>query len=266
MEALLANLHVVLVRPRFPENIGAAARAIANLGLGGLRVVAPARLWAEPMRRLATERGEPVLAAMGEFASLEAALADCVGAAATTARQGARRGDLLAPRAALPRVLAWAREGRAALVFGPEDKGLETQELDRCQLTISIPTTESYSLNLAQAVVVLAYEARTAALAGEDPAAPEAPRRSRAPLGAVLGLYHHLTEALVALGVILPSNPEHFFRPFKQALDRAELSPREVRALHGVARQALWLSRELEAATGRPTPVPAPPRPPAGQP
>lgn len=253
MLELLEQMMVVLVRPRFPENIGAAARAVANLGLGGLRVVAPERLWEKPMRRLATEAGAAVLEGMEVFPDLEDALADCAGAAATTARRGERRGQLLPPRQAAPLVFQWAASSpgaKAALVFGPEDRGLDNRELGLCQLSICIPTTENSSLNLAQAVVVLAYELRVQALAAQG--RHQKPQTSRAPLGEVKGLYRHLREALDAIGVFRGDNPEHFFRPFKQVMDRAGLTSREVRSLHGLARQVLWLKGELDKAGLKP--------------
>ena len=140
MIELLANIHVVLVRPRFPENIGDAARAVANMGLGGLRVVSPLRLWEDPMKRLATDSGKPVLESMSVYDSLEEALKDCVAAAAFTARIGEKRGRLVGPKKAAAQVLTWAKEGKAALVFGPEDRGLNTEELDCCFLSVCVPT------------------------------------------------------------------------------------------------------------------------------
>jgi tRNA/rRNA methyltransferase len=243
MQIDLSHILVVLVRPRFPENIGAAARAVANMGLGGLRAVEPLRLWEEPMRRLATSQGQTVLDDMGVFDTLEDALADTVGAAATTARVGYKRGRLLEPRQAAPEVLAWASEGKVALVFGPEDRGLTTAELDRCQMGVCIPTAEASSLNLAQAVVVLAYELRIAAL---EAAGPRAAGPRPASLGEVDGLKNHLMEALVAIGTLPADNSEHFFRPMKNGIERARLSSREVRSLRGIARQILWLAGSLE--------------------
>jgi len=246
MESLLEQVRVVLVRPRFPENIGAAARAVANFGLGGLRVVAPQRLWQEPMRRLASRGGRPVLEAMGVYQRLEEALGDCVAAFATTARRGSRRGGLWAPRQAAPLALEQAARGPVALVFGPEDRGLTTAEVDACRETICIPTAGASSLNLAQAVVVVAYELHLAALeqAGQSRSRPLGP--PPAGLGELEGLKAHLKQALVAMGVIPADNPDHFFRPFKNVLERAGLSSREVRALHGIARQALWLAGRRE--------------------
>ncbi len=247
MQIDLSHILVVLVRPRFPENIGAAARVVANMGLGGLRVVEPLRLWEEPMRRLASSQGLGVLDDMGVYHTLEESLADTVGAAATTARVGYKRGRLLEPRQAAPEVLAWADEGQAALVFGPEDRGLTTAELDRCQLGVCIPTAEASSLNLAQAVMVLAYEMRLAAL---EEAGPRATGPQPASHAEVDGLKEHLMQALVAIGTLPADNPEHFFRPMKNGIERARLSSREVRALRGIARQVLWLAGQIPREDG----------------
>jgi tRNA/rRNA methyltransferase len=241
---LMDNLLVVLVRPRFPENIGAAARVTANMGLGGLRVVAPERLWKEPMERMATAQGMPVLEAMQVHEDLGQALAGCVGALATTARVGPKRGRLIPPRAAAPQMLQYAASGKAALVFGPEDKGLNTTEIDLCSLTVCIPTAKASSLNLAQAVMTLAYEMRISAMEAEGLGRGQA--KKPAPMGELEGLKSHLKEALTAIGVFIPDNPDHFFRPFKNVLDRAKPTSAEVRALRGMARQMLWLAGQLE--------------------
>jgi tRNA/rRNA methyltransferase len=145
-------------------------------------------------------------------------------------------------------VLELAVQGQVALVFGPEDKGLSTEEVDACGLTVCIPTAAAASLNLAQAVMVMAYELRQAALENGPTVAPEpgAIRPQPASLEELNGLKGHLKQALVTTGAI-PDNPEHFFRPFKATLERAGVTSREARAWRGLARQAIWLAEELAA-------------------
>lgn len=240
----LGNIVMVLARPKFPENIGAAARVVANMGLGGLRVVAPERSWPEPMQRLATEVGAAVLQAMQTHPDLPNALCDCNLALATTARQGRRRGRLTSPRQAAGSALAAAATGRVAVVFGPEDKGLDTADVDLCGLTVCIPTAQASSLNLAQAVMVLGYELRQAALEADGHLARPSPQP--ATHRELEGLKSHLKEALVAIGSIPVANPDHFFRPFKAPLERGGITTREVRAWRGLARQILWLKSRLK--------------------
>ena len=247
MPERLKKVDVVLVRPRFPETIGAAARATAYLGLGGRTVVAPERLWEKPMRRLASRHGDPILDRMKVVDTLEEALAGHAAAAAATARAGRNRGRLASPRRICPQILEWTKGGRAALVFGPEDRGLTTAELDACFVSVCIPTTQESSLNLAQAVVVLAYELRMAALEQEaQTRAGSATPPKPASMGELHAMEAHLKEALAAIGVLRQSNPDHFFRPFKTVLERAGLNSREVRAWRGLARQALWLHGRLK--------------------
>jgi tRNA/rRNA methyltransferase len=245
----LPRIKVILVRPRFPENIGAAARAVANMGLGGLAVVQPERLWPEPMGRLASSCGVKVLADLQVCENLPEALADCTAAAATTARRGRDRGQLLTPRQAAPKLLNWAQDGKVGLVFGPEDRGLTTEELDACMISVCIPTTADSSLNLAQAVVVQAYELRMAALealAAKEDTPKISARRQPAGMDEMAALHNHLKKALAAMDVILPDNPDHFYRPIKNVLERARPTSAEVRALHGIARQGLWFSRQVK--------------------
>lgn len=240
--AVLSNILPILVTPRFPENIGAVARVCANMGLGPMRLVAPERLWDVPMQRLATPAGLPWLQNMTIYPDLKQALNNCLLAVGTSARVGKERGRLLNPRQAALPILQAAGRGLVALVFGPEDKGLNTRDLDLCSLTINIPTTESSSLNLAQAVMVLAYELRLQL--SESQAIP--PAIKSAPLQEQLDLREHLEQAFAAIKVINPENSKHFMRPYKASLEKARLTSREVRAWRGLARKILWLKHKLD--------------------
>jgi tRNA/rRNA methyltransferase len=245
----LADIRIILVRPRFPENIGSAARAVANMGLGGLAVVQPERLWPDPMGRLASSCGVKVLAELQVCDDLDQALADCTAAAATTARRGRDRGLLMTPRQVAPKLLEWTDDGKVGLVFGPEDRGLTTGELDACMASVCIPTSRDSSLNLAQAVMVLSYELRMAALeleAAREDTPKISSRRQPAGMDEMAALHNHLKEALAAMDVVLPENPDHFYRPIKNVLERARPTSAEVRALHGIARQGLWFSRQVK--------------------
>jgi tRNA/rRNA methyltransferase len=185
-------MRIVLVRPRDPNNIGAAARAMANFGLDDLVVVAPwAPVWREA--RAAIGAGD-VLAHAREAASVDDAIADCAFAGATTA--GTRR--------ALDRVVAadaFAREARAteaagarvALVFGNEKHGLARADIDRCHVTVRIATRPAQpSMNLAHAVAVCCYEW---ARGHEGDHATSRPRRRARP--ATLGEIDAAVAALV---------------------------------------------------------------------
>jgi len=235
--ARLRNVQLVLVRPRFPENIGAAARVVANMGLGGLSLVAPENLEAGPMSALATRLGQGVLETMSVHPDLDDALARVQFAAATTARissGGRRRIVTDTPRELARQLAPGLGRQRAAVVFGPEDRGLENHEVARCQALVKIPTTSAGSLNLAQAVVIVAYELFLAATDRDLPAGDGPPLAER---GQVEAFYTDLQRILIDVGAIDPANPGYFFLPVRRIFDRAGLEPQEVRMWRGVVRR-----------------------------
>src|SRR5215213_6884052 len=154
----LDNLVVVLCRPQKLVNIAGTIRAMKNMGLSQLRLVRPAEYDPADIEGIA-HRSADVLAATTLHASLDDALADTVYVAGTTARSRELVPQHMTPRAAAPELLARAECGPVALLFGSEDNGLTAEELDRCHCVLRIPTNPSYrSLNLAQAVLIVAYE------------------------------------------------------------------------------------------------------------
>lgn len=148
---------VILVRPRDPNNIGAAARAMANFGLSDLRVVQPY----EPSWRAAVSAvgAADIMQKARLFDSLPQALADCTITVATTALKNRRLNETIV---ALPDFTQWANQqpaGKLALVFGNEKTGLSNEDIERCHAAMHIPTTAKQpSINLAQAVILTCYE------------------------------------------------------------------------------------------------------------
>ncbi len=171
---MLSNVQIVMVRTRFPENIGMAARACANMGVENITLVNP-ELWAQNQKQenkkyvdkaknLATSAGIELINQIKTASSLAQAVAEdtiCIG---TTARTGGWRQGILTPEAAAQ--IVWQhllQNGRVAFVFGSEDKGLENHDIELCTHLVSIPTSLSAaSLNLAQAILILLYELRKA--------------------------------------------------------------------------------------------------------
>ncbi len=158
----LDRIDIILCRPRYGGNIGAAARAIKNMGLAGLRIVAPEKETLPEARMLAAGALD-VLESARSFDTLGEALEgeDIIFGASRRVRSA--RARIMTPREAVTHVLENLGNGRAAIVFGPEDSGLAASELSLCHGVVSIPTDERCpSLNLAQAVMVLAYDLRMA--------------------------------------------------------------------------------------------------------
>jgi tRNA/rRNA methyltransferase len=148
---------MVLVRPQLGENIGKAARAMLNFGLTELRLVAPRDGWPNPSAGPAASGADEVLASAQVFATTTEAVADCANVYATTVRKRGVTKPVLAPEAAA-REIAGA-PGRSAVLFGPERSGLETADVALARTIVTVPINPEFgSLNLAQAVLVIAYE------------------------------------------------------------------------------------------------------------
>jgi tRNA/rRNA methyltransferase len=238
----LANCRVVLVRPRIAANIGATARAMRNFGLVDLVLVRPE---ADPdsadARKLSTH-GEQILDRARIVGDLGEAVADCHLVVGTAARVGGpvRRQSVGPPDEIAPYVAEAARDGRAALVFGPEPTGLSNEEVTRCHHLIHIPTADDYpALNLAQAVVVCLYELRKAGLRGDS-----APRTAedRAPFASQERMFSHLRTALEEVHFLYGPNADALMHGLRHLIGRARPSAMEVDLLFGLARQLRWFA------------------------
>jgi tRNA (cytidine32/uridine32-2'-O)-methyltransferase len=235
----LARVEVVLVRPARAANVAAACRALKNMGLGRLRLVDSPRVDDAAARALAYGAWD-VLDAARPLPDLRSAVAGCSFVAGTSARalEGA-----WTPRELAARAEQRAGGGRIALVFGPEASGLRNDELALCDARVHIPADAAQpSLNLAQAVLILAYELRLAALS--TAAASSAAREpARATSGELTGAFDALREALLAIGYLNPDNPDAILSELRGLVSRASPTPRETSLLRGMARQMLWIAR-----------------------
>ncbi|HZR82074.1 MAG TPA: RNA methyltransferase [Candidatus Binatia bacterium] len=257
---MLARIRVVLVRPRRGGNVGSVARAMKNMGLADLVLVAPRTPVGASAERMAAHAGD-VLQRRRVVRDLPAAVRDCHLVVGTVGRTTTGPAEPIAARSAGSAIAIAARRGRVALVFGPEDHGLSNAELDLCQMLVRIPTAEAYgSLNLAQAVLVCAYEIHLAARSrAVDPrddgrghgASGESDRRP-ATSGEREALVAHLADALDRIGFLSRQNPAHILRDVRSLLARASLTARDVRIWRGIARQMLWAGGRAESARARP--------------
>ena len=237
----LGKVRIVLHRPQSAENLGAAARAMKNFGLGRLAVVAPAAWEGPPRGGEGGTAGEAFLARARRVArhagdlldraelhpDLRGALAGTTWACGTTSRavEGRPRID--------PRDLAAeaARRGQVAVVFGEERRGLSDAELELCQAICTIPTRAGYdSMNLAQAVAVVAYEIGRAPPDGPAPDAEPARHET------VEALWERLRALLSRAGYLNPQNPDHVLAEWRRLLARSEPSQREVELLVAAVR------------------------------
>jgi tRNA/rRNA methyltransferase len=215
-------IRFVLCRPSHPGNIGAAARAMKTMGLSDLRLVSPERFPAPEAEWMATNAVD-VLKRAKIHATLHEAISDCVGAFALSARGREWSPQVLDVRNAAMR--AREMDGPVAFVFGNETAGLTNEEMFASQYLVHIPANPEFSsLNLAQAVQVVAYELRMAI----DVAIPFSRVEKRATVEDLEGLYSHLEEAAVASGFMTPASRlrERWRRLFSRvpALEREEVN------------------------------------------
>lgn len=225
------NIRIVLVDTTHPGNIGAAARAMKNMGLRDLVLVRPLAFpHAEATARAAG--ADDVLAGAGVVQTLDAAVAGCGLIVATTARQRVQQFTVLDPGTAATRLVETARERTAAVVFGAERIGLTNEDLSRCHALLRIPANPEYeSLNLAMAVQIVCYELYRA-----SGAALPAPERSL-PLASAEELqrfYAQLEEVLTEIDFTdRTQSGTHLMARLRRLFNRAELDENEVHILRG---------------------------------
>jgi len=234
-EALLAAFVIVLNRPQDIVNIAGTVRAMANTGLHRLRLVRPEIFDAHRIAGIA-HGTEPLIENIAIFDTLEAAVADAGRIIGTTARRRTASYVWQHPREAAPGLLAMAPglEGPITIVFGPEDKGLTNEELDLCERLLVVPTSAQFpSLNLAQAVLLIAYELMLAA--GATGALPSPKRRAgRASPTGLRALFEDTRTALETIEFFKSRNERMVMRSVRAILRRADLNAREAGLLRAM--------------------------------
>ena len=215
----LSGIRIVLVNTTHPGNIGGAARAMKNMGLNTLYLVAPRDFPGDEVCRTVDE-----------------ALQGCRLVIGTSARSRTISCPVLAPRLAAEKIVHEAAAGDVALLFGTERTGLTNEELDRCHFLVSIPANPGFSsLNLACAVQVLTYELRLAAAAdGSTPIADEARDAPLVGDEELQRLYRHMEQVLVQIDFLDPENPRKLMRRLMRLYNRARLDTNELNILRGI--------------------------------
>jgi len=225
------GLVVVLVRTRNPLNMGAAARAMVNLGFNRLRVVAPYEA-AFREARSAVGAAE-VLRAAEEFANVAEAVADCELVVGTTALRGRAAQVRLKTLEQGAKAIRRA-SGRVALLFGSEKRGLSNEDLSHCHFLLHIPTDKAQpSMNLGQAVAVCLYE-----MARVQGGAPE--RKSRASAEELERVTEALLEALRVSGYLKPRADTKSQEKVRRLVRRMEVGADDAKVLLGMVRQMVW--------------------------
>ncbi len=230
----------ILIRPQMGENIGAAARAMLNFSLDRLRLVAPRDGWPNPKAvAMASGAAGRVLDHAGVFPDTASAIADCDFVFATTARGRELTKPIYTPEAAMAEARARMAAGqRVAVMFGPERTGLENDEIIRANALITVPVNpEFYSLNLAQAVLLMAYEFGRQ---GSDAPAidPGLAGAEMASAVEIEKLGDHFEDRLSEAGFFFPDTKAPMMkRNLRNMWSRFGLTRADVQTLHGALRQ-----------------------------
>ena len=241
----LSSIRALLVRPKCAGNVGAAARAIKNMGLGGLDIVEPhperpALQFEREARRRALYACD-VLDAARTCPTLDDAAGPATYLVATTGQT--KRGEMMpSPREAAPALVKVAAQQPVAVLFGPEDHGLPNRLLRRASLGLHIPTWPVYaSLNLAQSVMLVAYELRLAAIACDSQRAASGDSGS-ASTEHLNDLYRDLEDSLDRIDYLQEHTRAQTLSALKRLLANAAPLASEVRMLRGICRQIRWLA------------------------
>ncbi len=230
----LDRVAVVLFRPRLAENVGAVARAACNMGLKRLIAVQPQDLDFERMAMMATGAAVELLNRLEVHDDLAGALAPFQYVVGTTARLGGVRSDYLTPREVAQKLVDLSAVNDIALLFGPENFGLTNEELPYCHALVTIPTADCSSLNLAQAVMVLAYELFTA-VSSKPHFMPRLANTRE-----LESMYDMLQKTLLKINFISHQNPEHWMFNVRRLFYRHGLRAREAQVIKGICRQIDW--------------------------
>lgn len=231
------DIRVVLVNPSHPGNVGAAARAMKNMGLSRLVLVSPQE-FPDPRALWRSAGAKDVVEAATVVETLNDAIADCQFVVGTSARERKIPWPLVDPRSCAERVVAESGKSGAsvAMLFGREDSGLTNEELQRCNLHVNVPTSENYrSLNLAMAVQIMCYEIRMTQLADEarisDMADWDEPLASAE---AMEHFFEHLSDTLEKIGFYDPQNPRQLMTRLRRLFTRSRVDQMEMNILRGI--------------------------------
>ena len=236
-QATIESIRIVMVNTSHPGNIGAAARAMKNMGLKRLVLVDPKEHPSfEAYSRAAG--ADDVLGDAVVVPTLAQALEGCVWVAGSSARLRTVQWPVYPPRDCARIATENTVNGDVAIVFGRERTGLSNEELELCNALVHIPTDPDYSsLNVAAAVQVLCYELRLAVMAEvSQPGTPSRKHRDDVPASSeqLQGMYEHLQQMLEDVRFIGTSNPDIIMRRLKGLFNRAQTSRHEVAILRGI--------------------------------
>jgi TrmH family RNA methyltransferase len=242
VESRLTRIRIVLINTTHPGNIGAAARAMKVMGLSSLHLVTP-KIFPSAEATAMASGADDLLKAAVVHESLGSALAGCPLVLGTSARLRSLPMPMMDARKASEQALAECAEHEVAILFGRERYGLTNEEMQRCQHLVNIPSNPVYSsLNLAQAVQIIGYELRVAAMGG---AGISASPMDWEPVddSQMEGLFEHLEQTLLELRFLNPRQPKRLMMRLRRLFNRARLDQNEINILRGILKASQEAAR-----------------------
>ncbi|MEG1552148.1 MAG: RNA methyltransferase [Kiritimatiellia bacterium] len=238
----LDNIRVVLVGTLYSGNVGSVCRAMANMGLTHLTLAASRILddWSDASRMAV--HATDLLAQRITVDTFEEAIADCAAVIGTTARGGLYRATVQTPRVLVPEILRIAATAPVALVFGREDQGLHNDEIAQCTHLIRIPVDPHYqSLNLSQALLIVAYELYTATGTYISPVEEAVPLADQATKEAFMDKWR---AAMIDIGFMDEQKADHMMQGFQRIFSRGVKTEPDARIMFGAAHQMSWAGKQ----------------------
>lgn len=235
---IVGNAAIILVGPRYPENIGASARIAFNFGINQIIVVTGEQHDRERMLKMATHKAAHLINTMQVYRDTAEAVAPFQFIVGTTARQGRHRIPPKGPRVVMEEVAPLVHgNNNVALMFGPENTGLTNRDIDFCQFNSTIPTADFSSLNLAQAVAIHCYEL---VMALAQSSAAHAAGDDYANTHQLEGMFEHIEQALTTTTYLADQNTDYWMRNIRQFLGRVKVRKKEASMIRGICRKFLW--------------------------
>lgn len=248
----LDNIRIVLVNTSHPGNIGGVARAMKNMGLSRLYLVAP-RQYPDEQAAWRAASAQDVLDKAVVTDTLEEAIGDCQFVVGTSARERRIPWPLLDPRSSAGKIAELSSREQVAVLFGREDRGLTNEELKQCNLHMTIPTSDDYSsLNLAMAVQIVCYELRVLIGSDQDPAREDdewdAPFSTRENMER---FFVHLEQTLTDIEFLDPAAPRQLMSRLRRLYSRVRLDEMELNILRGILTETQkWVRRARDKKVG----------------
>jgi tRNA/rRNA methyltransferase len=233
----LDSIAIILVRPKFPENIGSVARAMKNMGLSRLVVVNGSSPLHANAYKLASG-AEDLLERAEEVSTLREAISEMGCVVGTTSRGGKERNPDLTPEALAKKLVSLSQKNLIGVAFGSEKEGLTNEELSLCHLCVRVPSVELFpSLNVAQAVMVVSYELFRASI--------EVPKKEirLAQAEQLEKMFEHMERTLIRAGFLDAKHPKRIMRVLRRLFGRSQMDEREVQILQGIWSQMDRCSR-----------------------